>query len=149
GGFARYDGRSGTIAAYVCGALRKICSGRENLGQVLGRRRTRREPDDEQHNQSGNSPGKREPDRRQVPLEFPPIDPNSSGEIERRDRADFAQAMLNELSPGDRELFIRHHMHDENVSALARKLGTTRRALDMRLHRAKEKLRERFKGFQW
>jgi DNA-directed RNA polymerase specialized sigma24 family protein len=84
-----------------------------------------------------------------VPLPFEPIDPHSNGEAERRDRTDFAWMLLNELSPDDRELLIRRHILSENISALARKLGITRQALDTRLSRARKTARERFKGFEW
>jgi RNA polymerase sigma factor (sigma-70 family) len=149
GGFSRYDDSVDTVTAYAYGSLRKICFSRANLAKVLGRRRKRREPDDMDRTQPDNSPRKREPDRRQVPLPFDPIDPHSTGDAERRDRADFAWILLNKLSPDDRELLTRRHIRGEDISALARKLGITRQALDTRLSRARKTARERFKDFEW
>jgi RNA polymerase sigma factor (sigma-70 family) len=149
GGFQRYDGVR-PFAPYGFKTLERICLSRENLRDQFHRRVTVREPKDDRRNPNGSADGKAGVDRRQVPLDFDPVDQRSTTRAMRQQRlADAVQDVLYELPEDQREVLILRYLYGANLSQVARERGITASKLHMRLHYARHAFREGFGGFEW
>jgi DNA-directed RNA polymerase specialized sigma24 family protein len=149
GGFDRYDGVR-PLAPYACTTLRCICLGRRNLHDVRGHRTTARGPDDGRRNPFRQQLRGGTLDRRQVPLEFDPVDHRST------ERAEWLAyltakvwAALEKLPCDMREVVILRFWDGANLSAVARERGITPGALHMRLHHALRALYETLGDIKW
>ncbi len=140
-----YNPNRGTLADYVYGALVRICFGRENLRDVLGRQMPPHKSSDDRQNPIRSSGV----DRRQVPLTSDPVDHRAKAHAAQRAKGETVDMVASVLSDDDRDLLIRFYIGGENAHDLATSLGTTETAINMRLHKIREKLRERFKGLDW
>ncbi len=142
GGFFRYD-RSRPFAPYGYKTLERICLGRENLRDQFDRKITARDPDDQRRNpHSGTG-------RRTVPLDFDPVDHRSTDRAKRlQTLAETVAEMLAGLSADQSEVLILLYLEGANLSAVARARGISAQTLHMRVHKARETLRQRYPEFQ-
>ncbi|MHB0949286.1 MAG: RNA polymerase sigma factor [Gemmatimonadaceae bacterium] len=68
--------------------------------------------------------------------------PTPDRQLERAELREALVRALGALPAHYREVFVRHHLHDESYEAIGRALGTTPGAIKMRVHRAKAQLQD-------
>ncbi len=149
GGFFRYDGKQ-PFGPYAFGTLKGIALGRENRRDVFGRQASPRRANGEQPDRTDASPRKPGTDRRQVALDFDPIDPRTTDEAARRKgHANSAWKFLDELLPDQREALELRYIDGANLSQVEQDRGLSAGTLHSRALRAKRAIRRRHPDFDW
>lgn len=65
---------------------------------------------------------------------------------ERRDVDDRVRRVVQSLRPNDREVIVLHHLEQLPIAEIAKILGLSNNAVEVRLHRARQKLKQRLSG---
>ena len=76
-------------------------------------------------------------------LELTPDDePGPAEALEQSERAELARALLDELSPQDRAIFLRHYYYGQTTAEIGGALSMRPSTVKVRLHRGRKKLKE-------
>jgi RNA polymerase sigma-70 factor (ECF subfamily) len=65
---------------------------------------------------------------------------------ERRDVDDRVRRVVQSLRPKDREVIVLHHLEQITIAEIAKMLGISANAVEVRLHRARQRLKQRLSG---
>lgn len=68
--------------------------------------------------------------------------------LAKREASDQLLLALTELSAGDQELLVEFYFHEQPQAELARRFGLTERAIEGRLYRARQALREKLQHLE-
>jgi RNA polymerase sigma-70 factor (ECF subfamily) len=71
---------------------------------------------------------------------------SSAAPVERDDVSEHVREAVRELPPKDREVIVLHYLERMTVEDLAGLLRVSRNVIDVRLHRARQRLKEQLKG---
>lgn len=149
GGFVRFDGKR-PFGPYAFKTLMKIALGRDNGRDLFGRQTSSSSAKREQPDWTNAPPRKAGTDRRQVPLDFEPIDPRTTDEALRRKRhADAAWTFMAELPPDQWDALLLAYFDGANLSQIERERGLGAGTLHSRVLRAKANIRRQHPDFDW
>jgi RNA polymerase sigma-70 factor (ECF subfamily) len=70
----------------------------------------------------------------------------SDTQAEQRDLHGRVREMVQSLRPKDREVIVLHHLEQIPIAEIAKMLGLSANAVEVRLHRARQRLKQRLQG---
>ena len=68
--------------------------------------------------------------------------PGPAEALEQTERAELVRALLDQLSPQDRAIFLRHYYYGQTAAEIGGALAMNPSTVKVRLHRGREKLKE-------